>query len=290
MAPTIAITGSAGGIGAAIAKYYAAKGYNLVLADSAAALLKSTTETLQTAFPSIQILSQPTDVSKESELVALKDAALKKFATIDMVFLNAGISGNYKTEEHGWWGNPDGMRKLFDVNLFGVVNGISAFLPVLKAQAAASPSASPYRIIITGSKQGITNPPGNPAYNASKAAIRFLAEQLSYDLIGQNIKAHLLIPGWVFTGLAGGVPGVYVEKGTKPAGAWVPDQIAERLAEGLANEEFYILCPDNEVSIATDKIRMEWTAGDWITPRDPLSRWRKEYQDEWAEFLAARQK
>jgi NAD(P)-dependent dehydrogenase (short-subunit alcohol dehydrogenase family) len=78
-----------------------------------------------------------------------------------------------------------------------VINGINAFLPVVKKAAESKPTS----IVITGSKQGITNPPGNPAYNASKAAVKSLAEQLSWDLKGSNSSVHLLVPGWTFTGL-----------------------------------------------------------------------------------------
>jgi NAD(P)-dependent dehydrogenase (short-subunit alcohol dehydrogenase family) len=55
--------------------------------------------------------------------------------------------------------------------------------------------------VITGSKQGITNPPGNPAYNASKAAVKSLAEHLGFDLKDTRTSVHLLVPGWTFTGL-----------------------------------------------------------------------------------------
>ncbi|KAK9369790.1 hypothetical protein V1509DRAFT_619125 [Lipomyces kononenkoae] len=293
MTPTIAITGSASGIGAAIAKLYASKGYNLVLADSAAELLKSTTSYIQSLFPSTEILSHETDVTQASELVKLKDAALTKFSSLDMVVLNAGIGGQYRMpeEQGGWWGNPEGMRKLFDVNMFGVINGIHAFLPTLREQAKSGNKVT--RIVVTGSKQGITNPPGNPCYNASKAAIRYLAEQLSYELMNESVTVHLLVPGWTFTGIvSGGAPGVFTE-GTaakKPAGAWTPDQVADYMDKGIEKGDFYILCPDNETSTEMDQIRMEWTMGDLITPRQPLSRWRPEYKEKFAAFYASKEK
>jgi NAD(P)-dependent dehydrogenase (short-subunit alcohol dehydrogenase family) len=87
-----------------------------------------------------------------------------------------------------------------------VINGINAFLPVVKKAAESKPTS----IVITGSKQGITNPPGNPAYNASKAAVKSLAEQLSWDLKGSNSSVHLLVPGWTFTGLVSRQPEDYV--------------------------------------------------------------------------------
>lgn len=64
-----------------------------------------------------------------------------------------------------------------------------------------SSGAAPSAIVVTGSKQGITNPPGNAAYNASKAAVKVLAEHLSFDLKDAQTSVHLLVPGWTFTGL-----------------------------------------------------------------------------------------
>jgi NAD(P)-dependent dehydrogenase (short-subunit alcohol dehydrogenase family) len=78
-----------------------------------------------------------------------------------------------------------------------VIHGLNTLVPVLKGQSG--PSA----IVITGSKQGITNPPGNPAYNISKAAVRSAAENLNYDLKDTETSVHLLVPGWTFTPLVG---------------------------------------------------------------------------------------
>jgi NAD(P)-dependent dehydrogenase (short-subunit alcohol dehydrogenase family) len=88
--------------------------------------------------------------------------------------------------------------QIFTTNLFGVINGLNTYVPSFQSRSNASPAA----IVITGSKQGITNPPGNPAYNASKAAVKTLAEHLSWDLReNKGVSVHLLVPGWTFTGL-----------------------------------------------------------------------------------------
>jgi NAD(P)-dependent dehydrogenase (short-subunit alcohol dehydrogenase family) len=80
-------------------------------------------------------------------------------------------------------------------NLFGVIHGLNAFVPSIQSQN------SPAAIVVTGSKQGITNPPGNVAYNASKSAVKTLTEHLSFDLKDTAVSVHLLVPGWTFTGL-----------------------------------------------------------------------------------------
>jgi len=112
-----------------------------------------------------------------------------------------------------------------DVNLFGVINGISTFLPMVQASKNAS------AVVITGSKQGITNPPGNPAYNASKSAIKTLAEHLSYDLRDSNTAVHLLVPGSTYTGLA---RAHYKEK---PSGSWDPEQVADYMYDKMQDNQ-----------------------------------------------------
>lgn len=76
-----------------------------------------------------------------------------------------------------------------------MLNGVNTFLRIVQEAAKTKPTA----VVMTGSKQGITNPPGNPAYNASKAAVKSLAEQLSYELKDTKTSVHLLVPGWTFT-------------------------------------------------------------------------------------------
>lgn len=152
---------------------------------------------------------------------------------INLLALNAGIGPSSS------WDDAASFRKIMDVNLFGVINGISTFLPAVRA-------TTPAAIIITGSKQGITNPPGNPAYNASKSAVKSIAEHLSYDLRDdKNVSVHLLVPGWTFTGLSGNRPGAGKEK---PQGAWWPDQVVDFLEEKMKEGQFWVLCPDDQVT------------------------------------------
>jgi NAD(P)-dependent dehydrogenase (short-subunit alcohol dehydrogenase family) len=173
-----------------------------------------------------------------------------------------------------------------DTNLFGVVHGIATFLPTIRASASA---ARPAAIVITGSKQGITNPPGNPAYNASKAAVKILAEQLSYDLRPAAdqptaaITVHLLVPGWTYTGLSGSAPG---RLDGKPPGAWSPAQVVDFLQAKMQTGQFYVLCPDNEVTENVDRRRMVWGVGDAVEGRPPLTRWREEWKERAEEGMA----
>lgn len=184
---TALITGAASGIGLAIAQLCHSKGMNVVLVDVNAQALEAAKSTLS----GDAILTHVLDVSVLEDWNKLKQTVESKFGSVELLVLNAGrgVKGGFGDEEH--------FRSTLETNLFGVIHGINTFLPVVKKASEAKPTS----IVITGSKQGITNPPGNPAYNASKAAVKSLAEQLSYELKGSRTSVHLLVPGWTFTGM-----------------------------------------------------------------------------------------
>jgi NAD(P)-dependent dehydrogenase (short-subunit alcohol dehydrogenase family) len=141
----------------------------------------------------------------------------------------------------------------------------------------------PGLVVATGSKQGITTPPGDPAYNVSKSALKTFTEAMAHELRNgpaPDVTAHLLIPGFVFTELTR--PG----EREKPEGAWMPDQVADFMVESLERGDFYILCPDEDVSRALDEKRIAWAAGDIIENRPPLSRWHRDWAGVFADYMA----
>jgi NAD(P)-dependent dehydrogenase (short-subunit alcohol dehydrogenase family) len=176
-----------------------------------------------------------------------------------------------------------------DTNLFGPLNGLETILPLLLTAKVQTPKS----IVITGSKQGITNPPGasNPAYNASKAAIKSMTEHLAHDLRSDpstaHISVHLLIPGWTWTGLMGNVGPTKEEDVQKPAGAWYPSQVADELLKGLERGSFYIICPDGEADRALDQARMKWGGDDVLEGRPALSRWEENWKKRAEEAIQA---
>ncbi|PTB38758.1 uncharacterized protein TrAFT101_006785 [Trichoderma asperellum] len=266
---TALITGGASGVGLAIAKLCRSKGMKLLLVDrNAEALEKAKAEV---GSSSSDVATSVLDVSKLEGWASLRDEAAKTFGSIELLVLNAGMGAK------GTWGDSDYFRTVLETNLFGVIHGINTFLPVVQEAAKSRPTS----IVITGSKQGITNPPGNAAYNASKSAVKTLAEHLSWDLRETKTSVHLLVPGWTFTGMTGG--GQIKEK---PAGAWAPEQVADFLYKKMEQDKFYVICPDNETTEATDKKRMLWSTGDIIKERPPLTRWRPEWKEEATETIA----
>ncbi|KAK7701755.1 hypothetical protein SLS57_011637 [Botryosphaeria dothidea] len=267
---TALITGGASGIGLAVAQLCLRRGMRVAVADWNTDTLSKAKDILGGGVDTYQ-----TDVSKPEAWATLKDGVLGKFGRVDFLMLNAGIGLK------GTWGDSDYFEKTLSTNLFGVLHGLNAFVPLIRD--ANKPSS----IVITGSKQGITNPPGNAAYNASKSAIKTLAEHLSFDLRDTPTSVHLLVPGWTFTGLSGGGPGSAKEK---PAGAWSPEQVAAYLEEKIAQDKFYVLCPDNDVTEETDKRRMLWSVGDAVEGRPPLTRWRPEWKEEAEKFMSTERK
>ena len=289
---TAVITGGASGIGLSLAAKCVSVGMNVLVADhdvDALAAVPATVKKLSSS-GSGTLNTLLVDVSKTSDWASLKAAVDASLAgQVNLLALNAGVGGT--TE----WSDTEAFRRILDVNLWGVVNGIATLLPVVQATAAEGKPAS---VVITGSKQGITNPPGtSPAYNASKAAVRSLAEQLSFDLAsksktpGGSPTVHLLVPGWTFTGLTGDSTlkqhgDKEEEKPAKPQGAWWPEQVVDYLVDGIAANKFYILCPDNDVTEEADRKRVLWSAGDIAEGRAPLSRWRPEYKEAVDAFMS----
>lgn len=267
---TALITGAASGIGLAIAKLCREKGMRVCLADRDTTALQTAKGELERSAGK-DVLALVSDVSKPASWAALNKDVTEAFGGVELLVLNAGMSAN------GGWGDEEYFRKTLETNLFGVIYGINEFLPVVKAAAKSKPTA----IVITGSKQGITNPPGNPAYNASKAAVKSLAEHLSWDLRNDKTTVHLLVPGWTFTGITGGG-----RDKSKPPGAWTSEQVADYLYRKMGEDKFYAICPDNDVSEDMDKRRMLWTMGDVVEQRPPLTRWREEWKQKAEDAMA----
>ncbi|MDF0488425.1 SDR family NAD(P)-dependent oxidoreductase [Sphingomonas sp. H39-1-10] len=265
---TAVVTGAASGIGFAVAARLLGLGLKVALADLGGDRLDAAGRALGEAG---EVLVVPTDVSSLEDVESLRDRVLAEWGFVSVLMNNAATGHNPGLP----WENAAGWQALLDTNLMGVLHGVQAFVPAMLAQDR------PGIVINTGSKQGITSPPDNYAYNLSKAGVRSYTESLSHalrDAAGDRVSAHLLIPGFTFTGMTG--------RAEKPAGAWSAEQVADFMFDRIAQGDFYILCPDNDVDRATDEKRMRWAMDDIIANRPALSRWHPDYAAAFATFMA----
>lgn len=258
------ITGGASGIGLAVAQRLADLGMKLCLADrDEEALVKAKQE--------LGCETRVTDVSNMEDMVQLKEFVLETLGPVSYLMNNAGVGGG-----GGAFANMEGWQRVLGVNLWGVVNGLQTFVPAMVEAGA------PGIIVNTGSKQGITNPPGDAAYNVSKAGVRAVTEHLAHELRNLQdcqLSAHLLVPGFTYTGM------IQRFIDTKPPAAWESTQVAERLLAALEAGDFYVICPDNDVSTEMDAGRIQWNTDDLIHNRPALSRWHEDYADQFAEHM-----
>lgn len=267
------ITGGASGIGLAAAKRFAGLGLRVCIADLGGDRLTQGAEALSAAAPggTASVMAMATDVSRAQDLHRLEAAVRERFGGTDILMNNAGVQPGSAV-----FGPAEAWERVIGVNLWGVIHGSQIFAPGMIARGR------PGLIINTGSKQGITTPPGDPAYNVSKAGVKAFTEALQHELRntpGCRITAHLLIPGFVFTPLSAN------GRATKPEAAWTPEQTVDFMLERLATGDFYILCPDNDVPRFLDERRILWAAGDIVENRPPLSRWHPDYADAFRAFV-----
>ncbi len=268
---TAVVTGAASGLGLAAAQHLARLGLRVCLADLPGARLDLATDAVRET--GAEVIAVPTDVSDEGALRQLAAQVADAFGPVNVLMNNAGIQpGSDIFDTQGNWGH------ILDVNLHGIIRGSQIFAPGMIS------GGQPGLILNTGSKQGITTPPGDPAYNIAKAGVKVFTEALQHHLRGLpgcRVEARLFIPGFVFTPLTAN------GRTEKPAGAKTPDETVAFLFDALSRDEFYILCPDNDVDRALDAKRILWAAGDIAENRPPLSRWHPDHDAAFKDWLKA---
>jgi NAD(P)-dependent dehydrogenase (short-subunit alcohol dehydrogenase family) len=188
------VTGAADGIGRALADTFAAAGARLVLADVDGAKVAAVAEAL--ASSGTEVVAMATDVSRADDVAELRDAALAKFGAVHVLCNNAGVMGPVGDP---LWELPIGeWERVLAVNLWGVLHGITAFLPAMLE------SGDEGHVLNTASMQGVTSGALIPEYTVSKHAVVALSEALRAQLTarGARIGVTVLCPGGVRTGLA----------------------------------------------------------------------------------------
>lgn len=264
------ITGGASGIGLASAMRFAAMGMRLVIVDRAEEKLSPAADTLSAA-GAAEVMTATTDISDRAALETLEAEVTGRFGGTDILMNNAGIG-----QSSSCMGPMEAWEAMLGVNLWGPIHGTQVFAPGMIARGR------PGAVINTGSKQGITTPPGNPGYNVSKAGLKAFTEALAHEFRntdGCALSAHLLIPGFVHTPLIGMTD--------KHPSAWTAEQTAGFFIDSMGRGDFYILCPDNDVSRDIDERRIAWAAGDIIENRPALSRWHADFKEAFEAHMKA---
>jgi len=182
----IIVMGASSGIGEATVKKIAEKGGKLVIAARREDKLKAIAD----ALPKAEIKYQTADVSKFEDVQKVVDLAMKTYGRVDVMFNNAGImpTGNLIEARRGEW------REMLDINIMGVLNGISAVLPIMQKQKSG-------HIISTDSVAGHVVYPGSAVYCGTKFAVRAIMEGLRQEERVNNIKSTIVSPGSVNTDL-----------------------------------------------------------------------------------------
>lgn len=294
---TAVVTGASSGIGRAACFHFASQGMNVFMVDDDAKELAIAQKRCKSNVAPGQaqlVLAEVVDVSDETALLSLAAQVFEATGKCHILMNNAGIGrgGDSMTD-------MSTVERVMSVNTYGPIHGCLAFVPRMKD------SGEPGIIINTGSKQGITMPPGNLTYNMSKAALKVYTEGLEYELMMERragkcqLRAALLIPGWVNTSIlvkserekaeqAGteyDISQAFFHEEKPQKGAWMPNELIDFMINELDHRDrFYILCPDNDVDRLTDNLRIQWTVGDIIENRPPLSRWHPDYKEKFAEF------
>ena len=255
------ITGGASGIGLAFARKLADRGMKVALIDRDCSAL----EDGDSGIAGAQLSLHQCDVANLEAMRGLAATITEQHGVPSVLFNNAGAAVAPKPS----WEDPEGWRRLLDINLWGVIHSVAAFLP------AMIEGGEPGIVLNTGSKQGLSNPPGSGAYNLSKAGVvsysEFLARELR-NLPDSNLSAHLLVPGFTYTGM---ISRFLPEK---PAGAWTSEELVDYALPRLERGDFYLVCPDNDVSVELDAARLQWHLDDLVENRPALSRWHPEYE------------
>ena len=268
---TAVISGGASGIGLEIGKRLLALKMNLAIID--VNISEDAKKTLNEASDNKnKILIHQGDVQDVDELENFHSLVKQQFGNVHYLMGNAGVIA---MGTKPWEGRKE-LQNILNINFMGVVNLCNIFIPSMLKHGERGV------VINTASKQGITRPPGNYAYNLSKTGVVAYTEAISHAFVNEEncqLKSHLLIPAFVYT------PMISAFITDKPEFAATTEETIDYFFDALNRDEFYILCPDNETNRTIDEKRIQWSANDIIKNRPAMSRWHPDYKDEFEDYM-----
>jgi NAD(P)-dependent dehydrogenase (short-subunit alcohol dehydrogenase family) len=244
------ITGGASGLGLAMARRFAREGMKLALADVQADALATAVAEFEAA--GTPVLGVRCDVSKQTDVDALRDATVKKFGAAHVLCNNAGVAPGGLA----WESTLEDWEWCLGVNVHGVIHGLRSFVPLMLAQEDEA------HIVNTASVAGLLSPPGMAIYCVSKHAVVTLTECLHHDLAAKTdkVKASVLCPAYVPTGISDSERNRPAELQNAPkartpeeiareealrhavkSGRITADDVAAMVFEAIRDDRFYIL-------------------------------------------------
>jgi NAD(P)-dependent dehydrogenase (short-subunit alcohol dehydrogenase family) len=257
---TAVVTGAASGIGLATATRFAQESMNVVLADIETDALDAAVQGL--AGEGHDVLGVRTDVSKWEDIEQLAAKAVDRFGAVHILHNNAGVVvsgpiGDLSLEDWEW---------VLGVNLWSVIYGIKAFLPILKAQPEA-------HVVNTASSAGLVSSMGIAPYNVSKFGVVALTETLQREMVaeGSTVRASVLCPGAINTRIVDSArnrdpesakhhPSSQLEANfQKAAGKMTsrgkdPAEVAGMVIDALRKQEFWILTHSDWKDVLRERV------------------------------------
>ena len=261
------VTGGASGIGFALGRRFADEGMNVVLADVEAPALDRAVRELRAA--GAEVHGVVTDVSDGAQVQALADEAVTRFGAVHVVCNNAGVGAGGSA-----WEMPlSTWEWVLGVNLWGVIHGLRAFVPILLQQSEGY-------VVNTASVAGLVAAPYMAPYNASKHAVVAISESLHHELAltGASVKVSVICPAWVKTRIAESARNRPAQlrdedEDATAAGAallqqlleqgMAPDVVADKVLAAMRAEQFWILTHDDQGDFWVDLVasRLESVRG-----------------------------
>jgi len=262
------VTGGASGIGRALAERFLREGMRVVLADVQQDALAATAAELGA---SGEVLAVPTDVTDAVAVEHLRDVTVERFGTPFVLCNNAGVGG---LGGFVWEGPLTAWEWVLGVNVFGVLHGLRAFVPLMV-------EADQGHVVNTGSLASLQAAPGMGPYTTSKHAVLGMSEALHHELAlsGSNVQVHLLAPGFLRTGIHDSDRNWLDRFGPRPPertdetarafrqiitdlveGGLAPDQLADALLAAMRAGRFFVTTHPSAAAAYVD-VRGQTVAG-----------------------------
>ena len=251
------VTGGASGIGLSMARQFLGAGMKVMIGDVETEALERAVAELKADGGEVE--GTITDVTDPDQMESLAKAVVARFGAVHVVCLNAGVGGGGLS-----WEMPlSTWEWVIGVNMWGVIHGVRAFVPLLVQQGEG-------HVVNTASLAGLVASPFMGPYNASKHAVVAISETLHHELAmnAPGVHVSVLCPGWVKTNIAdstrnrpahlqtdnavdsaaGSILRGFLENGMEP------DEVAAKVLDAILNDQFWILTHDEAADYWVDAV------------------------------------